>query len=152
MGGSQIKKLKFTCKVRGKKSKIQHITGLEVPEEYKYNTRISLTSSLDGGRWSTLRSSRFASGKEIHCTFYWRMGGPQARCGRVQKISNLQRDSIPRPTIPQRITILTELSWPTKVNRAIKKLRMIILNSNCITKLNLNFADRFNKPGHRTYW
>jgi hypothetical protein len=152
MEGSKIKKLKFICKVRGKKHKIQPITCLEGPEDYKYSSPLFLTSSLDGGKWSSLRPSLFASGKEIRCTFFRSMGEPQGRCGRVQKISTLQRDSIREPSIPQRITILTELSRPTKFNRAIKKLRIVILNSNCITKVSLNFAERLNKPGHLTYW
>ena len=43
---------------------------------------------------------------------YRRLGGPQARSGRVRKISPPQRDSIPRPSSPQRVAIPTELSRP----------------------------------------
>jgi hypothetical protein len=47
----------------------------------------SLTSALDGGGWSTLRSGRFTPRKETRYPLYRRLGGSQVWSGRVQKIS-----------------------------------------------------------------
>jgi hypothetical protein len=41
------------------------------------------------GGWSTPRPGRFTPGKETRYPFYRRLGGPQARSGRVRKISPL---------------------------------------------------------------
>lgn len=80
-----------------------------------YSSPLSLTSSLDGGRWSTLHPSCFAPGKEIYCTFCRSMDGSQGRCGQVQKISTLLWDLIPGRSTPQRITIVIDLSRPTRL-------------------------------------
>jgi hypothetical protein len=63
-------------------------TGHEGPErEWRYNSTLSLTSSLDGGVWSTPRPGRFTPGKETRYPLYRRLGRPQGRSGRVRKIS-----------------------------------------------------------------
>jgi len=47
------------------KGKVNPRTGDEGPEgKYRYSCTISLTSALDGGRWSTPRPGRFTHGKE----------------------------------------------------------------------------------------
>jgi len=63
-------------------------TGHEVPEgEDRYNSTLSLTSTLDAGGWSTPRPGRFTPGKETRYPFYRRLSGPQGRSGLVRKIS-----------------------------------------------------------------
>jgi hypothetical protein len=48
---------------------------------------LSLTPALDEGGWSTPRPGRFTPGKETWYPLYRRLGGPQGRSGRVQKLS-----------------------------------------------------------------
>jgi hypothetical protein len=63
-------------------------TDHEVPEgEQKYSCTLSLTSALDGSRWSTPHPDRFTPGKETRYPLYRRLGGPQGRSGWVRKIS-----------------------------------------------------------------
>ena len=50
---------------------------------------IVLTSVLYGGGWLTPRPGRFTPWKETRYLLYRRLGGPQGRSGRVQKISPL---------------------------------------------------------------
>jgi hypothetical protein len=58
-------------------------TGHEGPEvEQTSSSTLSLTSALDRSGWLTPRP-----GKESWCPFYRRLGEPQGRSGRVQKIS-----------------------------------------------------------------
>jgi hypothetical protein len=47
---------------------------------------LSLTSTLDGGGWSTPHPDRVTSGKETLYTLHRRLSGPQGRCGRLLKI------------------------------------------------------------------
>jgi len=70
------------------KGKVHPRTGHNGPEgELRYISTLSLTSLLDGGGWSTPRRGRFTPWKEIRYPSYKRLGGPQARSGRVRKIS-----------------------------------------------------------------
>ena len=48
---------------------------------------LSLSSALDGGRWSTPRSGLFIPGKETQYPLYRRLSGHQSRSERVRKIS-----------------------------------------------------------------
>jgi hypothetical protein len=52
-----------------------------------YSSTLSLTSALDGGRWSTPHPGRCTPGKEIRYPLYRRLGGPQGWSGWVRKIS-----------------------------------------------------------------
>jgi hypothetical protein len=52
-----------------------------------YISTLSSTSELDGDGWSTPRPGRFTPGKETLYSLYGRLGGPQGRSGRLQKIS-----------------------------------------------------------------
>ena len=70
------------------KGKVHPRTGHEDPEgEQMYSCTLPSTSALDGSGWSTPRPGRFTSGKEARYALYWRLGGPQGRYERVQKIS-----------------------------------------------------------------
>jgi hypothetical protein len=51
-----------------------------------YSSNLSLTSALDGGGWSTPRPGRFTPGNDPY-PLYRSLGGPQARSGRLRKIS-----------------------------------------------------------------
>jgi hypothetical protein len=53
-----------------------------------YRSTLSLTSELEGGGWSTPRSGRFTRGKDP-VPMYRRLGGPQGRSVRAQKITLL---------------------------------------------------------------
>ena len=53
----------------------------------KYISTISLTSALDGNRWSTPRPGCFTLGKETWYILYRRLGRAQGCSGRVRKIS-----------------------------------------------------------------
>ena len=48
---------------------------------------ITVHEGLDCGGWSTRRLGRFAPEKDTRYPLYRRLGGPQGRSGRVQKIS-----------------------------------------------------------------
>jgi len=70
------------------KGKVHPKTGNEGPEvEQRYSSTLSLTSELDGGRWSTPRPGRFSPGKETWYPLYRRLGEPQGQSGWVWKIS-----------------------------------------------------------------
>jgi hypothetical protein len=74
----------YSFTTKGKR-KVRPGTGNESPEgKYRYSSTLSLTSALDGDRWSTPRLRRYTAGK---LTRYRRLGGPQTRSGRVRKIS-----------------------------------------------------------------
>jgi hypothetical protein len=70
------------------KGKVHPRTGHEGSEgEYRYSSTLSLTSTLDGGGWSTPRPGRFTTGKETRYPLYRKLGTPQGRSERVWKIS-----------------------------------------------------------------
>jgi len=48
---------------------------------------LSLTSAVDGGGWSALNPGRSLRLGKTRYPLYRRLGGPQGRSGRVQKIS-----------------------------------------------------------------
>ena len=74
--------------LRDGKGKIPPLTGHEDPEgKQRYSSILSLPSALDAGGWSMPRPGRFTPGKETWYPLYRRLGGPQGRSGRVQKIS-----------------------------------------------------------------
>jgi hypothetical protein len=63
-------------------------TAHEDPErEYRHSSTLSLTSTLDGVVWLRPRPDRFTPGKETRYPLYTKLGGPQGRSERVQKIS-----------------------------------------------------------------
>ena len=64
------------------------------------------------GGWLAPRPGRFTPGKKTRHPLYRRLGGLQGRSVRLRKIF-LHRDSIPRPSISQRIAIPATLSRPT---------------------------------------
>jgi hypothetical protein len=47
----------------------------------------SLTSAVDGGRWSTPRLTCFIPGNKTQCPLYRRLGGPQGLSEHIQKTS-----------------------------------------------------------------
>ena len=53
-----------------------------------YSSTLPSTSALDGGGWSTPRPAALPPGKTRYA-LYRRLGGLQARSGRVRKISPL---------------------------------------------------------------
>ena len=66
----------------------------------------SLTSTLDGGGWSTPRSGRFISEKETSCPLYMRrLVGPRSQSGWVRKISHrgLSRPPATSRTAPWKV-------------------------------------------------
>jgi hypothetical protein len=75
-------------------------------EEWRYRSKHSLTSALDGGEWSTSRPDRFTSRERAPDT-HW-IGGwvdPTAVLDEVirRKIPNPRRESNPRTPIVQPI-------------------------------------------------
>jgi len=80
--------------------------------EYRYSCTLSLTSALDGGGCSTPRPGRFTPWKETRYPLYRRLGGPQGRTGRAQKISPPPVFN-PRTVQPVATAIPTELSRRT---------------------------------------
>ena len=80
------------------KGKLNPITCYERPEgKMRYSSTLSLTSSLDGGGWSTPRSGRCTHGKrpDTHCKGCW--VGPRVGldgCGKFRS----HRDSIRGPS------------------------------------------------------
>jgi hypothetical protein len=105
-----------TTRYREKTLKVYSITGTEGPEgEQRYSSTLSLTSALDGGRWSTPRPSRFTPAKENQYPLYRSLGGPQGRFGRVRKIS-------PRPgfdprTVRPAASRYTDYANPARIQR-----------------------------------
>ena len=93
------------------KGKVHPRTGHEGPEgEQWYNSTLSLTSALDGGRWSTPRPDHSTPRKDPVPSV---QGARQARigldgCGKSRR----HRGSIPGPSSPQRVSIPTGLSRP----------------------------------------
>ena len=75
-----------------------------------YSSVLSLTTALDRGGWSTPRPGRALPPGNTRYPFYWRLGGPQGRSGRVQKISSLT--GIRSPDRPARCKSLYQLSGP----------------------------------------
>ena len=70
------------------------------------------TSALDRSGWSTPRPGRFNRGKTRY-PLYRRLGGPQGRSGRVQKISPPPPlTGILSPDRPARSESLYRLSYP----------------------------------------
>jgi len=101
-------KVKVKLEVEGK---VHPRTGHEGPEGCRGKTcsyTRSLTSSLDGVGGQRHAPAALPPGKTRYL-FYRRLGGPQGRSGRVQKIS------ITGPASLQRVAIPTELSWPTGI-------------------------------------
>ena len=85
-------------------------TGHEGPEEAQmYSSTLPSTSAVDVGGRSTPRPGRFTPWKYTRYPLYRRLGGPQGRSGRVQKISTPIRDSI--PDRPARSESLYRLSY-----------------------------------------
>ena len=106
--------LTFNVYSKGK-GKVRPRTGHEGPEgEQSNRSTLSLTSALDGYGWSKPCPGRFTPppGKETRYPLCRRLGGPQVRLGRVQKISPPLRFD-PRTSSPQRVAIPTTLSRPT---------------------------------------
>ena len=66
------------------------------------------------GGWSTPRPGRLTPGKETRYQFYRRLGGPQGRSGRVQKISPPPGFD-PRTVQPVASRYTTTLSRPPKL-------------------------------------
>jgi len=70
------------------KGKIHPRTGHGGPDgEKRYSSTLSLTSALDGGRWSTTRPGRSLPQGKTRYPLYRRLGGPQGRSGQMRKIS-----------------------------------------------------------------
>jgi hypothetical protein len=69
-------KVKFTLK-----------TAMEAQREVEVQLHSFLYIGARGGWLSTIRPGRFIPGKQTRYGLYRRLGGPQSRSGRVQKIS-----------------------------------------------------------------
>ena len=94
------------------KGKFHPRTGHQSPDwEQRYNSTLSLTSALDGGGWSTPRSGRFTPGKDL-VPIVQEAGWAPGPVWTGSEKSRPYRDSIPGPSSPQRVAILTELSGP----------------------------------------
>jgi hypothetical protein len=66
---------------------VHPVTGRGGPEwEEMYSCTLSLTSALDGARWSTLLPGRFTPGIETPYALYRGLGAAQGRSGRVRNI------------------------------------------------------------------
>jgi hypothetical protein len=77
-----------------------------------YSSTLFLTSVLDGDGWSMPHPGCLPP-EETQYPLYRRLGGPQGWSGQVRKISPPSGFN-PLTFQPiQRVTILTELSWPT---------------------------------------
>jgi hypothetical protein len=75
--------------VRRSIGKVHPRTGHEgIKWEQMYGSTISLTSTLYGSWWSSLRPCRFTRRKETRYPFHRRLGGPQGRSGRVRRMSS----------------------------------------------------------------
>jgi hypothetical protein len=109
---SSGRKKNATSAGKGKgKAKARHRTGHEGPEgEYRNSSTLFLTSALDGvGGQATLWPLGPRERPGTHSTVRW--VGPRAGldgCGK----SRPNRDSIPGPSVPERVAIPTELSRP----------------------------------------
>jgi hypothetical protein len=91
--------------------KVYSIIGHEGTEgEYKFSSTLSLTSALDGAGCSTPCSSQFTPKKKTQYPLYGRLGRPQGRSGKVQKIS--PPPGIRSPDRPVRSKSLYRLSYP----------------------------------------
>jgi len=77
--------------------------------EQRYSSTLSLTSVLDGGRWSAPRPGHFTPRKETRYSLYRRLGGLQDRSGQVGSILPPQWDSI--PDLPARSGSLYRLRY-----------------------------------------
>ena len=76
------------CSVTEQEPKVHPITCHKGSEkEERYISTLSLTSTLDGGGWSTQRPDRLTPKKETWYPLYRGLGGPQLRSGRVWKVS-----------------------------------------------------------------
>jgi len=85
------------------------ITSHEVPEgEYRYSSTLSLTSALEGGRWSTTWPGRFTPEKTRYLLCR-RPGRPQGRSEWVREI--LPPTEIRSPDRPVRSESLYRLSY-----------------------------------------
>ena len=80
-----------------------------------YSSTLPSTSALDGGGWSTPRLCRFTPTKDP-VPIVQEAGWAPGPVWTVAENLAPHRDSIPGPPIPQRVTILTELSRPVTVS------------------------------------
>jgi hypothetical protein len=86
----------IAVKCKAQKGTFHVRTGHEDPQrEKRYSSILPLTSALDGDGWSTPRPGRFTPRKDTRLTLYRRLGRPQGRSGRVQKISLPNRTRTP---------------------------------------------------------
>ena len=93
------------------KGKFRPRTSHEGPEgEQRYSSTLSLTSALDGVGCQRYILATLPPGKTRY-PLYRRLGRPQSPYGQVRRISP-HWDSIPGPSSPYRVAILTELSRP----------------------------------------
>ena len=87
-------------------------------KEYRYSSTLSLTSKLDGLGGELHAPAALRLGKTRY-PFYWRLGRPQCRSGRVWNISPPPGFD---PRTVQPVAIPTELSRPTLPFRYKQKL------------------------------
>jgi hypothetical protein len=79
-----------------------------------------MTTALEGGEWSAVRSGRtLPPGKTRH-PLYRRLGGPQGRSGEVRKIGPPPGFD-PEPSSPYSVAILTELPGPHETKSSLRK-------------------------------
>ena len=102
-----------------------------------YNSTLPSTSALDGGGWSTSRPGSFTPKKDpvpIVEEAVWAPG--PVWTGEVNLVPPPHRDSIPRPSSPQRVAKTTELSRPLKIhNSSMKNLCFIHCRVHCTPPL-----------------
>jgi hypothetical protein len=100
----------FACKVKIKvKFTLEQAKKAQRGVEVSYT--LSLTSALDGVCGQRHVPAALPPGKTSY-PLYRRLGGPRAYLDGCRK-SRSHRDSIPRPSSPWRVAILTELYRPT---------------------------------------
>ena len=78
-----------------------------------FNYTVSLTTALDGGRWSAPRPGRFTPGKPPVPIVQEAGWAPGPVSTGAEKLAPPHRDSIPGPFSQQRVAIPTELYRPT---------------------------------------
>ena len=88
MALSSTKKVLVFRSLKNAATKVKVMFTLEqdTKEEKRCSFSLSLTSALDECGWSTPRHGLFTPRKGIRYQFYSRLGGPQGRPGRLQKI------------------------------------------------------------------
>ena len=85
-----------------------------------------MTEALEVGEWSAARPGRTLPAEKTRYPLYRRLGGLQGRSREAENLAP-HRDSIPGPSSPQSVAILTELPDPHK-QHVLSKLQGTIMD------------------------